>query len=285
MMNTLKTAFLMTALTVILVLAGGALGRQQGLVIALFLAIVMNFFSYWFSDRIVLRMYRAREISRAEDPELYDIVAELAERAGLPMPKVYICPQNTPNAFATGRNPKHAAIAVTQGIRRILNREELAGVLGHELAHVEHRDILIGSIAAIIAGAITFLAYMARWAMIFGGIGGGNRDSSGEGNFLATLILIIVAPIAAMLIQMAISRSREYAADARGAKISGNPLGLASALKKLQVANRQLPMQANPSTAHMFIMNPLSTRGIQNLFSTHPLTEERIARLEAMAGS
>jgi len=284
-MNTLKTAFLMTALTVILVLAGGALGRQQGLVIALFLAIVMNFFSYWFSDRIVLRMYRAREISRAEDPELYDIVAELAERAGLPMPKVYICPQNTPNAFATGRNPKHAAIAVTQGIRRILNREELAGVLGHELAHVEHRDILIGSIAAIIAGAITFLAYMARWAMIFGGIGGGNRDSSGEGNFLATLILIIVAPIAAMLIQMAISRSREYAADARGAKISGNPLGLASALKKLQVANRQLPMQANPSTAHMFIMNPLSTRGIQNLFSTHPLTEERIARLEAMAGS
>ena len=274
----------MVSLTVILVLAGGELGGRQGLIVALFLALIMNFFSYWFSDQIVLKMYRAREISRSEDPELYDIVSKLAERAGLPMPRVYICPQDTPNAFATGRNPKHAAVAVTQGIRRILNREELAGVLGHELAHVQHRDILIGSIAAIIAGAITFLASMARWALIFGGIGGGKGENRGEGNILAYIIMMILAPIAAMLIQMAISRSREYSADAAGAKISGNPLGLASALKKLQMANKQLPMQANLSTAHMFIMNPLSARGIQNLFSTHPSTEDRIARLEQMAG-
>ena len=283
-MNTIKTAFLMVALTVILVLAGGALGGRQGLIVALVFAVIMNFFSYWFSDRIVLKMYRAREISRSEDPELYDIVSELAERAGLPMPKVYICPQNTPNAFATGRNPKHAAVAVTQAIRRMLNREELAGVLGHELAHVQHRDILIGSIAAVIAGAITFMASMARWALIFGGVGGGRGENRGEGNIIAYIIMMILAPIAAMLIQMAISRSREYSADAAGAKISGNPLGLASALKKLQMANKQLPMQANPSTAHMFIMNPLSARGIQNLFSTHPSTEDRIARLEQMAG-
>jgi len=283
-MNTIKIAFLMVALTVLLVLAGGALGGRQGLIVALFLAVIMNFFSYWFSDKIVLKMYRAREISRSEDPELYDIVSKLAERASLPMPKVYICPQDTPNAFATGRNPKHAAVAVTIGIRRMLNREELSGVLGHELAHVQHRDILIGSIAAVIAGAITFMASMARWALILGGVGGGRGENRGEGNIIAYIIMMILAPIAAMLIQMAISRSREYSADAAGAKISGNPLGLASALKKLQMANKQLPMQANPSTAHMFIMNPLSARGIQNLFSTHPSTEDRIARLEQMAG-
>ncbi|MGA1864802.1 MAG: zinc metalloprotease HtpX [bacterium] len=283
-MNTFKTALLMIALTVLLVLAGGALGGRQGLVFALIMATMMNFFTYWFSDKIVLKMYKAREISREEDPELYDIVSKLAERADLPMPKVYICPQDTPNAFATGRNPKHAAVAVTRGIRSILTREELSGVLGHELAHVQHRDILIGSIAAVIAGAITFLASIARWGLIFGGIGGSRRDRGGEGNILAYLIMMILAPIAAMLIQMAISRSREYAADAGGAKISGNPLGLASALRKLQIANRQMPMHANPSTAHMFIMNPLSARGIQNLFSTHPNSEERIARLERMAG-
>jgi heat shock protein HtpX len=283
-MNAIKTAFLMVALTVLLVLAGGAMGGRQGLIVALVLALIMNFFSYWFSDRIVLKMYRAREISRSEDPELYDIVSELAERAGLPMPKVYICPQDTPNAFATGRNPKHAAVAVTQAIRRMLTREELAGVLGHELAHVQHRDILIGSIAAVIAGAITFMASMARWALIFGGVGGGRGENRGEGNIIAYIVMMILAPIAAMLIQMAISRSREYSADAAGAKISGNPLGLASALKKLQIANKQLPMQANPSTAHMFIMNPLSARGIQNLFSTHPSTEDRIERLKQMAG-
>ena len=283
-MNTLKTAILMVALTVVLVLAGGALGGRQGLIFALGLAVIMNFFSYWFSDKIVLKMYKAREISRLEDPELYDIVSELAKRAGLPMPKVYVCPQTTPNAFATGRNPKHAAVAVTQGIRRILSREELAGVLAHELAHVQHRDILIGSIAAVIAGAITFLASMARWAFIFGGIGGSSRDSRGEGNILASIIMMVLAPLAAMLIQMAISRSREYAADASGAEISGNPLWLASALGKLQVANRQLPMKANPSTAHMFIMNPLRAGGIQRFFSTHPTTEERIARLKKMSG-
>jgi heat shock protein HtpX len=283
-MNAIKTAFLMVALTVLLVLAGGAMGGRQGLIVALVLAVIINFFSYWFSDRIVLKMYRAREISRSEDPELYDIVSELAERAGLPMPKVYICPQDTPNAFATGRNPKHAAVAVTQAIRRMLTREELAGVLGHELAHVQHRDILIGSIAAVIAGAITFMASMARWALIFGGVGGGRGENRGEGNIIAYIVMMILAPIAAMLIQMAISRSREYSADAAGAKISGNPLGLASALKKLQIANKQLPMQANPSTAHMFIMNPLSARGIQNLFSTHPSTEDRIERLKQMAG-
>jgi heat shock protein HtpX len=260
------------------------MGGRQGLIVALVLAVIINFFSYWFSDRIVLKMYRAREISRSEDPELYDIVSELAERAGLPMPKVYICPQDTPNAFATGRNPKHAAVAVTQAIRRMLTREELAGVLGHELAHVQHRDILIGSIAAVIAGAITFMASMARWALIFGGVGGGRGENRGEGNIIAYIVMMILAPIAAMLIQMAISRSREYSADAAGAKISGNPLGLASALKKLQIANKQLPMQANPSTAHMFIMNPLSARGIQNLFSTHPSTEDRIERLKQMAG-
>lgn len=283
-MNTLKTAFLMVALTVLLVLAGGAMGGRQGLIVALVLAVIMNFFSYWFSDRIVLKMYRAREISRSEDPELYDIVSELADRASLPMPKVYICPQDTPNAFATGRNPKHAAVAVTQAIRRMLTREELAGVLGHELAHVQHRDILIGSIAAVIAGAITFMASMARWALIFGGVGGGRGENRGEGNIIAYIVMMILAPIAAMLIQMAISRSREYSADAAGARISGNPLGLASALKKLQIANKQIPMQANPSTAHMFIMNPLSARGIQNLFSTHPSTEDRIERLKQMAG-
>ncbi|MGA1794579.1 MAG: zinc metalloprotease HtpX [bacterium] len=282
-MNAVKTTLLMVALTVLLVLAGGALGGRQGLVVALVLAVVMNFFSYWFSDTIVLKMYRAREIGRGEDPELYDIVSGLAQRAGLPMPRIYICPQTTPNAFATGRNPKHAAVAVTRGIREMLTREELAGVLAHELAHVQHRDILIGTIAAVIAGAITFLASMARWALIFGGIGG--RDNRGEGNVIASLIMMILAPIAAMLIQMAISRSREFAADAEGARISGTPLGLASALGKLQMANRQIPMRANPSTAHMFIMNPLSARGIQNLFSTHPSTEERIARLRNMAGA
>ncbi|MBN2374393.1 zinc metalloprotease HtpX [bacterium] len=281
-MNAIKTAFLMSALTALMILAGGALGGRQGLIVAFVLAGITNLGSYWFSDKIVLKMYRAREIQREEDPELYDIVSELASRAGLPMPKVYILPQSTPNAFATGRNPKHAAVAVTEGIRRMLNNNELAGVLGHELAHVQHRDILIGSIAAVIAGAITFLASMARWTLIFGG---SSRDNRRDGNALAYIVMMILAPIAAMLIQMAISRSREYSADARGAKISGNPVWLASALRKLQIANRQIPMKASPSTAHMFIMNPLTFKGIQSLFSTHPSTEERIARLEQMAAA
>ncbi|MEW5804975.1 MAG: zinc metalloprotease HtpX [bacterium] len=282
-MNSLKTAFLMTLLTVLVVLAGRAMGGESGMVIAFVFALVMNVGSYWFSDKIVLTMYRAREVSRQQAPELYEIVETLAQRAGLPMPKVYITPQESPNAFATGRNPKHAAVAVTSGILRILDRDELAGVLGHELAHVKHRDILISTIAAVMAGAITMLASMARWSLIFGGFGGGNHNRRGEGSIIPALVMMILAPIAAMLIQMAISRSREYMADEDGAKISGHPMWLADALKKLQRGSSVVPMQANPSTAHMFIVNPLRGGGIQNLFSTHPPMEERIARLQRMA--
>jgi len=283
-MNSLKTTFLMVLLTVLLVLAGNAIGGQQGLMVAFILALVMNFGTYWFSDRIVLAMYRAQEVSREQAPELYDIVESLAKKAGLPMPRVYITPQESPNAFATGRNPKHAAVAVTSGILRILDRDELAGVLAHELSHIKHRDILISTIAAVMAGAITMLASMARWALLFGGLGGGDRDRrGGGGNALAALAMMILAPIAAMLIQMAISRSREYMADDEGAKISGHPLWLADALRKLQRGTRMIPLEANPSTAHMFIVNPLRGVGIQNLFSTHPPIEERIARLERMA--
>lgn len=282
-MNTFKTGLLMVLLTVILVMAGGLIGGRQGLFFAFIFAVIMNFGSYWFSDKIVLKIYRAREITRLDAPELYDLVQGLATRANLPMPKVYICPQNTPNAFATGRSPKHAAVAVTQGIMKILTREELTGVLGHELAHVKHRDILIQSIVAVIAGAVTSLAFMARWALIFGGTGGSRRDNRGGLNVLGYIITIILAPLAATLIRLAISRSREYSADAGGAKISGNPLWLADALKKLQVYNKQIPMQASPSTAHIFIMNPLRSTGIENLFSTHPSTEKRILRLEEIA--
>jgi heat shock protein HtpX len=245
---------------------------------ALIMAFMMNAFTYWFSDKIVLRMYGAKEVTRAEAPELYELVGRLARKAGLPMPKVYIINQPQPNAFATGRNPQNAAVAVTSGILRMLSAEELEGVLGHELAHIKHRDILIGTIAATIAGAISYLAHMAQWAMIFGS----HRDDE-EGNPLATIALMILAPIAAMLIQLAISRSREFAADAGGAKIAGNPRYLASALRKLHMASEQIPMQAQPATAHMFIVNPLSGgSSIAKLFSTHPPVEERIARLEAM---
>lgn len=282
-MNSLKTTFLMVLLTVLLVLAGNAIGGQQGLIVAFLFAMVMNVGTYWFSDKIVLKMYRAQEVSRGQAPELYDIVETLARKAGLPMPRVYITPQETPNAFATGRNPSHAAVAVTSGILRLLDRDELAGVLAHELSHVKHRDILISTIAAVIAGAITMLASMARWAFIFGGMGGGDRDRRGGGNALAALVMMILAPIAAMMIQMAISRSREYMADEEGAKISGHPIWLADALRKLERGNRVLPMQANPSTAHMFIINPLHGGGIQALFSTHPPLEDRIARLERMS--
>ncbi|MCL6583224.1 MAG: zinc metalloprotease HtpX [bacterium] len=283
-MNSLKTTFLMVLLTVLLVLAGNAIGGQQGLMVAFILALVMNFGTYWFSDKIVLAMYRAQEVSREQAPELYDIVESLAKKAGLPMPRVYITPQESPNAFATGRNPKHAAVAVTSGILRMLDRDELAGVLAHELSHIKHRDILISTIAAVMAGAITMLASMARWALLFGGLGGDDRDRrGGGGNALAALAMMILAPIAAMLIQMAISRSREYMADDEGAKISGHPLWLADALRKLQRGTRMIPLEANPSTAHMFIVNPLRGVGIQNLFSTHPPIEERIARLERMA--
>ncbi|MRR54744.1 MAG: zinc metalloprotease HtpX [Deltaproteobacteria bacterium] len=280
-MNTMKTTFLLTLLTVLLVMAGGALGGQSGMLLALIFAGVMNFVSYWFSDKIVLAMYRAKEVTELESPEFYGLVRQLTMKAGLPMPKVYIIPSETPNAFATGRNPEHAAVAATDGILRILSREELTGVMAHELAHVKHRDILISTIAATVAGAITYLAQMAQWAAIFGG--GRDRDEEG-GGMLGLLVMAIVAPLAAMLIQMAISRSREYEADKGGAEISGNPLYLANALRKLDSANRQLPMQeATPASAHMFIVNPLSAGGIASLFSTHPPMEERVRRLEEMA--
>jgi heat shock protein HtpX len=282
-MNTVKTAFLMSLLTIVLILAGNVMGGRNGLYIAFLFAIIMNLGSYWFSDKIVLRMYRAQEVTRQQAPALYEIVESLTSASRLPMPRVYIIPQESPNAFATGRNPKHAAVAVTSGILKILDRDELAGVLAHELAHVKHRDILISTIAAIMAGSITMLASMARWAAIFGGLGGGDRRRRGNGSFVPALIMMILAPIAAMLIQMAISRSREYLADEDGARISGHPLWLADALRKLQRGTRAVPLQANPSTAHMFIVNPLHGGGIQSLFSTHPPIEERIAKLESMA--
>jgi heat shock protein HtpX len=281
-MNHVKTAFFMCLLTVLLVLAGNVLGGRQWLYIAFIFALLMNVGSYWFSDKIVLRMYKAQEVTRSQSPMLYEIVESLTRSAGLPMPKVYIIPQSSPNAFATGRNPKHAAVAVTSGILQILDRNELAGVLSHELAHVKHRDILISTIASVMAGAITMLASMARWAALFGGFGG-NRRREGGGSFIPYLIMMILAPIAALLVQMGISRSREYLADKDGAKISGNPLWLADALRKLQQGTRFRPMEASPATAHMFIVNPLRGGGIQSLFSTHPPIEERIARLEAMA--
>lgn len=274
-MNTLKTAILMILLTLLLVWAGGALGGRGGALLALIFAGVMNFGSYWFSDKIVIKMYRGTEVNSGP---LYEVVAELCQRNRLPMPKVYLLPQSTPNAFATGRNPEHAAVAATEGILQILDREELAGVMAHELSHVQNRDILIGSIAATVAGAISYLAHMAQWAMIFGG----GRDDE-ESNPLALIGMMILAPLAAMLVQMAISRSREYQADAKGAQLSGYPQGLASALRKLESANRQRPMrQVNQATAHMFIVSPLSGQGLAGLFSTHPPMAERIRRLESM---
>jgi len=278
-MNGLRTMTLMVALTLLLVFVGAALGGRNGMTIALIFAFGMNFITYWFSDKIVLKMYRAKQVSEAEAPELFGTVRRLSQKAELPMPKVYIMEQEQPNAFATGRNPKHGAVAVTTGIMKILSREELEGVLAHELAHIKNRDILVGTIAATIAGAISYLAQMAQWAMIFGG----RSSEEGEhGNPIASLVMMIVGPIAAMLVQMAISRSREYGADAGGANISGNPLYLANALKKLQMASRRIPMDANPATSHMFIVNPLSGGGILKLFSTHPPIEERIKRLELM---
>ena len=281
-MNVIKTTILMTGLTLLFILAGGALGGRGGMMMAFILACVMNLGAYWFSDKIVLRMYGAQEVSPAQAPQLYGVVNELALQAQMPMPKVYIIPQEAPNAFATGRNPQHAAVAVTEGIMKILSREELAGVLAHELAHIKHRDILIGSIAATIAGAISMLANMAQWAMIFGGRR--DEDEGGGGHPPVAIAMMIISPIAAMLIQMAISRSREYLADAGGASISGNPLYLAAALKKLQRGVQLTPMEANPATAHMFIVNPLTGGGLMKLFSTHPPIEERVERLEQMAG-
>ncbi len=279
-MNRLKTTAFLTGLTVLFVFVGRMLGGNQGMVIAFIFAFVMNIGSYWFSDKIVLSMYRAKEVSEENYPELFALVRTLAKRAELPMPKVYIIPQDTPNAFATGRNPRHAAVAVTSGILQLLSREELMGVLGHELTHVKNRDILIGSVAATIAGAISMIASMARWGAIFGGFG----DDDEGGNIIFVMIFSMIASLAAMLIQMAISRSREFLADEGGARISGNPRYLASALAKLDAYSKRLPMaKANPATAHMFIVNPLTGKQLTRLFSTHPPTEERIRRLENMA--
>ncbi len=279
-MNGLKTTLLMVTLTLILIAAGGILGGKTGMTLAFIIAFGMNFISYWFSDKIVLRMYRAQPVSESDAPELYGMVRRLAQKAGLPMPKIYIIEQSQPNAFATGRNPENGALAVTAGIMQILTQEELEGVIAHELAHIKHRDILVGTVAATIAGAISYLAQMAQWAMIFGG-----RNDEDEKNPIAAIVMMIVGPIAAMLVQMAISRSREYGADAGGARIAGNPAYLANALKKLHAASRKIPMDANPATSHMFIVNPLKGGGLLKLFSTHPPIEERIYRLEAMRAS
>ncbi len=281
MLNWVKSMMLMTAMTLLFIWIGRMVGGQSGMILAFLFALGMNFFSYWFSDKIVLKMYRAKEVSQSDAPELYGVVQELAVSAGIPMPRIYIVPDASPNAFATGRNPRHAAVAVTEGLLRILDRNELKGVLGHELAHVVHRDILIGTIVAVFAGAIMILASIARWGAIFGGFGGSNDE---EGGIFGLLIAMFIAPLAAMIIQMAISRSREYLADSGGAKFSGNPLYLASALRKLEQFSGQVPMRrATPQTAHMFIVNPFSGRKISSLFSTHPSTAERIERLEAMA--
>jgi len=279
-MNTIKTALLLGALTGLLMLIGGLFGGQQGVVIAFIFAMVMNFGSYWFSDKLVLRMYKARPVSESEAPELHAMVKNLALKASLPMPHVYIISGDTPNAFATGRDEHHAVVAVTEGILRILDRDELEGVISHELTHIKNRDMLIGSIAATLAGTIVMLAHMAQWAAIFGGAS--RDDEEGGGGIIGLILMAVLAPIAAAIIQMAISRSREYLADAGGAKISGKPYDLAGALEKLSRASRAIPMKANPSTAHMFIVNPLTRRSLMNLFSTHPPIEERIARLRSM---
>ena len=283
MNNTLKTALLLSLLTMLLIFMGGAIGGQGGMIVAFLMAAVMNFGSYWFSDKIVLRMYNAQEITREVHPSFYGMVERLAGRAGLPMPKVYIIPDDSPNAFATGRNPEHAAVAATDGILRVLTMDELEGVMAHELAHVKNRDILISSIAATFAGAISMLGNMLQWGAMFGA-GRSDDEDSGGGGLIGSLAMAIIAPIAAMLIQMAVSRSREYLADASGAQICGRPLALAGALRKLHNASQSIPMlDARPATAHMFIVNPLTGGGMMSLFSTHPPMEERIARLESMA--
>ncbi len=280
-MNRFKTFFLMLVLMLLFILVGSAVGGRTGAVYAFIFAAGMNFFAYWFSDKMVLAMYRAKPVTANEAPELYGMVAELTSKAGVPMPKVYIMENDTPNAFATGRNPEHAAVAVTTGILSILSRDELMGVIGHELSHVRHRDILISTIAATMAGAIAMIARVAQFGALFGG-GRSSDDEGGGGNFISVLIFSILASFAAMLIQLAISRSREYLADEGGAHLT-HPLSLARALGKLDTAAKRIPMDANPSTAHMFIVNPLRGGGVLSLFSTHPPIEERIARLEEMA--
>ncbi len=274
--NYLKTAMLLGLLTGLILAVGSALGGRQGMWIALAFAAVMNFGSYWFSDKIVLRMYNAEPVGPQEAPRFHAVVDRLCASSGLPKPKLYVLPDASPNAFATGRNPAHGAIAATTGLFDLVDDEELTGVIAHEMGHIKNRDILISSIAATIAGAIAMLANMAKWAMIFGG---GSRDDREGGNPIALLVTIIVAPLAAMIVQMAVSRSREYAADATGAKFAGNPYGLARALEKLDAFSKRIPMDASPATSHMFIVMPLSGGALMNLFSTHPPIPERIRRL------
>ena len=280
MMNRFKTTLLLSLLTVLLIFMGGAIGGQGGMIIAFCLAAAMNFGSYWFSDKIVLRMYNAQEITREVHPAFYGMVERLAGRAGLPMPRVYIIPDESPNAFATGRNPDHAAVAATEGILRILAPDELEGVMAHELAHVKNRDILISTVAATLAGAISMIGNMLQWGALFGAGRGDEEEGGGVGGLIGSLVMAIVAPVAALLIQMAVSRSREYLADASGAEICGRPLALAGALRKLHNASQAIPLHdARPATAHMFIVNPLIGGGLMSLFSTHPPMAERIARL------
>lgn len=276
--NQIKTTLLLAVMTALIMIAGNLLGGHQGMMVALVIAVGMNFFSYWYSDKIVLKMYRAREATVQDEPDLYEMVQTLARQAGLPMPKVYIIPKEAPNAFATGRNPKNAVVAVTQGLLDLMDRQEIMGVLAHELAHVKNRDILIGTIAATMAGAIMMLASMARWSAIFGGVHRDDNNGGGMGA-IGMIVMAVVAPLAAMIVQMAVSRSREYLADDTGAGIAGNPEGLALALEKLGAYSRRIPLEASPSTAHMFIVNPLSGKRLQSLFSTHPPLEERISRL------
>ncbi|NTV50245.1 MAG: zinc metalloprotease HtpX [Geobacteraceae bacterium] len=284
MNNIFKTTFLLSLLTILLVVMGGAVGGKGGMMFAFLIAAAMNFGSYWFSDKIVLKMYNAQEITREVHPSFYGMIERLAARAGLPMPKVYIIPDDSPNAFATGRNPDNAAVAATQGILRILTPDELEGVMAHELAHVKNRDILISTIAATFAGAISMIGNMLQWGAMFGAGRSDDEEGGGIGGMVGSLAMAIIAPIAAMLIQMAVSRSREYMADASGAEICGRPLALAGALSKLHNASQAIPMHdAKPATAHMFIVNPLTGGGMMSLFSTHPPMEERIARLQSMA--
>jgi heat shock protein HtpX len=275
--NTFKTAFLLSALTLLLMFVGRVFGGQNGMLLALILAAVLNFVSYFYSDKIALAMYRAKPVTREELPRVYQVVERLTQKIGIPMPKMYVIPTDSPNAFATGRNPNHASVAVTQGILGLLNDEELEGVLAHELGHVRNRDILISSIAATVAGAITYLAEIARWGMIFGGYER-DRDSRGGGGFGA-LLMLLLAPVAAALIQLAVSRSREYQADETGAHFTGNPYALASALSKLDAYSKRLPLQATPSTAHLFIVQPFLGMSFGSLFSTHPSIAKRIERL------
>lgn len=280
--NLVKTGVLLAALTVLLVLIGGALGGEHGMLLAFVIAMVMNLGSYWFSDKIVLSMYHAQPVSESQAPDLYRMVTRLCERANLPMPKLYVIPDPTPNAFATGRDPMHAAVAVNEGLLRILDRDEVEGVIAHELAHVKNRDTLISTIAATIAGAITMIAHMAQYAAMFGGYGGDRRDRDG-GNVIGLLAMAILAPFAAMILQLAISRSREYEADRVGGEMCGRPLSLASALTKLERGVQARPMDAQPATAHMFIVNPLRGQAFASLFSTHPSTADRVAKLQALA--